>query len=320
MNLRNLAVVMILVIVLAVAGCFVFVTTPFFAFVDAALAVQERSVERFQKRVDIHGLVENLLNDLLMQPAQSTPGLDTFQREVGLGAIGIAKESMQNELERTIVRFVANGVPGRQVGYLNCGPDAACAAPVWQVAQLDDFRQLINVASHELGGQAGKMKREAYARMVIYARSHRNTLPGRLLSCPPEQRGQEARRIVEEYGLTAQNFRGISSYAGSTNSSGGDVAHIGLGFFSPKVNHEVRVEVEVIRPSAFSDWKISRLSNLQDVFVQLQETYIDDVHALVAYSLAGMSNKNVQHDLRGMTERLKQTDAAKNLMRRFNFR
>ena len=99
--------------------------------------------------------------------------------------------------------------------------------------------------------------------MIDYAKTHKNTTPGRLLACRPGERGFEGKAMLNDYGLIAQNVRGISSYSTEGDGAGGEICKLGILFFSPKVDHNVTVEVELSKGSAFSDWQIRRLLNLQ---------------------------------------------------------
>jgi hypothetical protein len=91
-------------------------------------------------------------------------------------------------------------------------------------------------------------------------------------------------------------------------------------FFSPKVNHNVTVEIELTKGSDFSVWQIRRLLNLQGFFMQLGEDYDEEMHELMRSSLAGISDAVVKDELKGMTNRITESDSAKQIMQRFNFK
>lgn len=316
MLLRILLVVAGLVLVLGGAYWF-WTTTPLYALQEAGLAARDHNLPVFEQRVNIDFFVESLINDVLVNPTQTTPGLSGFQREVAAGAIGMAKASLETELTTAIRRSVAPAA-GRRFGWRNFkqyGPDAAIAE-----SSGGELTEFLHTATRAVSRSLGNMKQVAYNRMQEYARNHRYTIPGRLLSCPAYDRAEQARQMLQEFGLTQQNFRGLAYCKSTTGSDGGEVAKAGFNFFSPKVNHNITVELELAKGSAFSDWRVARLSNLPDVFNQLELNYENDMHALMAYSLAGMSNRNVNNEIHGVTDTLKNSDAAQSFLRRFNIK
>lgn len=83
---------------------FLWTTTPLFAFQEAIFALKDHDRETFEKRVDVDGLVRSLVEDLLVKPAYSTPGLTSFQTEVLRGAVAVTAEGLYRELRGGVYR------------------------------------------------------------------------------------------------------------------------------------------------------------------------------------------------------------------------
>ncbi len=126
--------------------------------------------------------------------------------------------------------------------------------------------------------------------------------------------------ILTEDGITLQRLKGVSSYSIVGDGNGGNISLVGIKFFSPRVAHDVNVQVELAQETTFGNWKIKRISNVPEVFRQLGEDYDQEVHALIASSLSGISDAGVSNELHGATERIKASDAAQSLFKRFNIK
>lgn len=70
------------------------------------------------------------------------------------------------------------------------------------------------------------------------------------------------RETFREFGFTKKNYQGLGKVDTSDN-----VSHVGLRFYSPKLNNEIEVQVELVKGS--SSWQIVRISNLQDIVRKL---------------------------------------------------
>jgi hypothetical protein len=183
-----------------------------------------------------------------------------------------------------------------------------------------DLREVIKETGRQMSGSVGRLKQIVYVRMQLYAQTHRNSTPCRLLACPPAQRMAELKLMLTEDGITLENLKGISSCSIVGDGDGGNTSLVGIKFFSPKVAHEVNVQVELTQQSTFGIWRIKRLSNVPQVFHQLGEEYDEEVQALVASSLSGISDSAVNNEFRGATERIKASGAAQSLFKKFNIR
>lgn len=292
--------------------------TPLYAFQAAGFAYITHDLDGFEKRVDIDGIVDNLFDDLLSNPARSTPRLSSFQREVCRGAIGMVRGSMVTGLKDTIRRQIAPKLANVSYDWSQLVLPAAYAAG--QTASVDDFRNLLNVATKAAGGSLERMKQLAHDRMWNYVYRHPETLPGKVLGCAPEERGHRLKELVNYYGLTRDNFKGISGYTTTSDGEGREKALVGFVFYSPAVKHDFTVELELAKQSTFSDWRLMRVANVLDVFNQIGIDYEGQIHAICAYSLAGMSNENVDAEMKEVRQQINSSSAAQNLFKKFNIR
>lgn len=311
--LKSLLLILVAIFALVGIAFCVWMTTPLYAFQDAAIAAQSHDLKKFRERVDVHGLVESLLNDLLVEPASTTPGLTSTQREIANGAVIAAKELIETDL----INGIENGIGGPPQPHIGMFGELPASA---SGLIPNEIGGLLQATTKELSGSAGRLKEIVYSRMIDYARTHRKSTLGRLLGCRPDERGIEAKQMLNDFGLTPQNFRGISSYSTTTDGTGNEMCKVGLQFFSPKVNHNVSLDVEVAKGSAFSDWQIKRILNLQEFFMQQGEDYNQEMHRLMASSLSGITDEVVKNELHGVTSRITQSESAKQLLNRLKIK
>jgi hypothetical protein len=306
-----------------VGAYFYWIGSPFFAFQQAAMAIKDHDSALFDKYVDAGNLIDHALDDLLVKPALSTPGLSQLQSSVASGALAMAKSSVTKGALESINKYFStdNIEHQRNASFMpDFGGGAAIAAPI-QVAKSDGtkegIKELLHAARNEVSGEVGKQKSMAYNRMLAYIQSHPNTVPGRLLNCQPNERSAHAKQMLEDYGLTPKNFKGLNNCVTTTDLLGRQSSKVGYNFYSPKISKQIIVEVQVDKDLATGTWRIRRLSNIKEVMDQVEEFYDRDIHELVEYSLSGMSNSNMTSDMHGMAERIKQNPAAQNLLKKW---
>src|SRR5262249_48996086 len=129
-----------------------------------------------------------------------------------------------------------------------------------------DLTDILRAGAREVAGEAGKVKRDVFQRMIVYAQNHQTTIPGRLLGCPPNERAAAATQLLQDEGLTVENLRGFSSCNITKGDNDIETCTVGVDFASPKTGGKVTMEVELAKPGMFGTWKITRLSNLKDLF------------------------------------------------------
>ncbi len=372
MKVAPIAITVGLLAAIAGGGYWYWTTTPLYALQSLMMALQNHDGQAFSKRVDIEGAVENMLEDVLVYPALSTPNLSSFQKQVATGAIAMAKAQIKDELLKSIYRSLSAPT---QYGDGNGPTSSLLIAPAYAAdtapsadntsfkdnassantptKKPGDVRDLLNVASHELGGEVGKLKNEAYQRMQNYVHDHPYTIPGRVINAPPGQRGQIIRRVLEDHGFSQNYFKGLTGYklvpittestattsnsetsvlplgeitvttSGTTPPPGAERALVGLRFYSPKISQEIIVEIEMMKGFKASnssvedtEWCVTRLANVRPVLDSVAQDYLTDVHELIAYSLYGMNNQNINKDMRGITDRIKSHPAAQDFLKK----
>ena len=374
MKVAPIAITVSLLAAIAGGGYWYWTTTPLYALQALMMAVQNHDGQAFSKRVDVEGAVENMLEDVLVYPALSTPNLSSFQKQVATGAITMAKAQIKDELLKSIYRSLSAPT---QYGDSNGPTSSLLIAPAYAADNASsantssdntssantssantptkkpgDVRDLLNVASHELGGEVGKLKNEAYQRMQKYVHEHPDTIPGRVINAPPGQRGQIIRRVLEDHGFSQNYFKGLTGYkivpittestttsssdssvlplgeitvttSGATPPAGAERALVGLRFYSPKISQEIVVEIEMMKGFKASnssvedtEWCVTRLANVRPVLDSVAQDYLTDVHELIAYSLYGMNNQNINKDMRGITDRIKSHPAAQDFLKK----
>ncbi|CAN5427661.1 hypothetical protein BH11CYA1_BH11CYA1_31560 [soil metagenome] len=380
MKVAPVAITIGLLAAIAGGGYWYWTTTPLYALQSLMMAVQNHDGQAFSKRVDVEYAVENMLEDMLVYPALSTPNLSAFQKQVATGAIAMAKKQIKQDLLASIYRSLAAPVqygdgnqPSSQLPKWNnlqfltrnqlidwqmktleqpaYAADNQANSHAAPVQQTGDVKDLLNVASHELGGEVGKLKSEAFQRMQSYVRTHPDTIPGRVINAPATQRGAILRRVLEDHGFSQNYFKGLTGYkivsaseipddeaktdssalplgeisitTGNTANIGAERALVGLRFYNYKLGQEVIVEIEMMKGFKATnnsvedtEWCVTRLANLRPVLDNVAQDYLNDVHELIAYSLSGMNNQNINKDMRGITDRIKNHPAAQNFLKK----
>lgn len=308
---------------------FLWTTTPLFAFQEAIFALKDHDRETFEKRVDVDGLVRSLVEDLLVKPAYSTPGLTSFQTEVLRGAVAVTAEGLYRELRGGVYRnlSVSYFSPARfspiEFSPIKFSPIKFSVQDLFflpaYAAGGDDLKTLLNVAGHAANDSLRRMKMVAQDRMIYYLRSHPQTLAGRLLACPPEQRSQVLGALLAELGLTIKDFKGLDGC--SINSTGNDneEAVVSFRFYSPKVGRDFLVKI-LLKKHGWEPWQIARLDNVSEVFSQLELDYEGEIHALMRFSLDGMNQRGVDEEMTSVKEELRRNQGTKAILDRLKIK
>jgi len=85
-------------------------TTPLYALQAAGVAAARHDLNEFEKRVDIDELVGNLLDDLLVKPSKTTPGLSNIQRETCDQLVAATRIALNEQL----VNMIKKSLGGNQ--------------------------------------------------------------------------------------------------------------------------------------------------------------------------------------------------------------
>ncbi len=277
-----------------------------YAIQEAGIAAARHDLEGFEKRVDIDQFVDNLIDDLLIKPASTTPGLTSLQRATGEEALAFAKDSLRSQLINKIRSAIQNtgAQEGRYTGQrFNYGADAVIAGEVPKARDLQGFFQ---AAGRELGRETGRLKNETYMRLTACARQQPKTITGKLLGSPPQIIGFQAKLLIDEYGFTKDNFRGVTGWKTIKDEKGYPRTIVGFKFNSPKAGKEIIVNLGMYPNNSFGDWRIFRIENIPELMMALNEDYEYQVHSLMTCALAGVTSQSVKDEVRGLTDRIKQ--------------
>ncbi len=306
-------------VLLGICGYLYWVTTPFYALQEAGIAAARHDLAAFEKRVDIDVFVDNLIDDLLVKPAKTTPDLTPLQRETGNEAVALAKGTLQFQLSNAIKKSIGdnNSREGRYISYhRNFGPDAAIAGN----ADLHDVQGFFRAAGKELGHEAGKLKNETYTRLTACARQQPKTITGKLLGSPPQIVSFQAKLLIDEYGFTKDNFKGLAGCESKTDAQGNTSSLAGFKFYSPKAGKEIVVQLAMYQNSFLGDWKVIKIANLPELMMNLNEDYEYQVHSLMACALYGVTDQAVHDEVRGFTDRLKKQIDTRGLLDKLKLR
>lgn len=322
-------------ILAGICGYLYWTTTPLYVLQDAGMAIIRHDLTKFESRVDIESAVDNLLEDLLVKPSKTTPGLTALQRETGREAIAFAKLTLSNQLCGTLRRAVlrasasspnTGSKPSRNLPEAQFWNDTINLAFAINPAiagnnpGMSDVQSFFKAAGKELGREAGKLKNETYYRLTSCAQSQPKTIAGKLLGSHPRLLGSQAKQLIEDYGFTKDNFAGLESCTEKSVDEVGQLAYPRFKFHSPKAGKDVVIELELLRRSALGDWKLSRISNIPELMNGLGEDYEYQVHSLMTCSLAGVTAQSVNDEVRGVTERIKNSSGAQNLINKLKMR
>lgn len=314
--MRFLIIAAAVLIILGLGGYLYWLTTPLYALQSAGVAAARHDLEGFERHVDIEELVSNLLEDLLVKPSKTTPGLSGIQRETGDQIVSATKAALQMQLISMIKKSIGKGSSqeGRYTGYRTIyGADAAFAGPLPGAHEVSGF---FRAAGSELGREAGKLKNETQMRLVACARQQPKTITGKLLGSPPQIVAFQAKLLVDEYGFTKDNFRGITDARYTKDSQGYNRAEVGVKFQSPKASKEIAVQLEMYQQNMFGDWRIYRVSNLPELMMSLGEDYEYQIHSLMTCALSGVTDQAVRDEVSGLTRRIKEHPGAQDLLNR----
>lgn len=306
----------LVLIILALSGYLYWITTPLYSLQSAGLAATRHDLEGFERYVNIEELVSNLLDDLIVKPSKTTPGLSGIQRETGNQIVSATKAALQMQLINMVRKAIGGGQnqQGRYTGHRTIyGADAAIAAPLAGSREVSD---LYRAAGNELGRQAQKLKNETHMRLVACARRQPKTITGKLLGSPPQVIAFQAKLLVDEYGFTKDNFRGLTDIKYTKDSQGYNRAEVGLKFLSPKAGKEITVQLAMYQRNMFGDWCIFRVSNVPELMMALGEDYEYQIHSLMTCALSGVTDQSVRDEVNGLTRRIKEHPGAQELLNR----
>lgn len=328
MNIKRILLIvsplLVLCAVLGIIGYFWWQTTPYYALQQIGKAAMNGDSATFNKYVDVQNLVSSFTEEVFFEPARNTPDLTSFQREIGIGAIEMARGPLDRALVNGIQQWV--GAPKRNISYYRDPKEVQIIQTlavqretadqrilVLCSAEGDTIRDFTNTLKTELQSDAGKLKQQTYRRMHEYANAHPEGLINKLFSASAApNRGAIAREVVAQLGLDAKNFRGINCY----ESFGAQICDV--KFYSPKVANEVTLSIEMTQQSGdglLVPLKLSKMVSVKRTLLELGEDSEKQVQALVAYGLQDVSTKNALQETGNALKRLGQQESTQKLLK-----
>lgn len=328
MNVKRILLIvsplLVLFAVLGVIGYFWWQTTPYYALQQIGTAAMNSDSATFNKYVDVQNLVSSFTEEVFFEPARNTPDLTTFQKEIGIGAIEMARGPLDRALVNAIQQWVA--APKKKTSYFRDLQEVQRAQSlpmqresadhpflVFCSAESETIRDFTNTLKAELQSDAGKLKQQTYRRMHEYANAHPEGLINKLFSASAAQnRGAIAKEVVAQLGLDAKNFRGINCY----ESFGSQICDV--KFYSPKVANEVTISIELTQQGGdglLVPLKVSKMISIKRTLLELGEDSEKQVQALVAYGLQDVTTKNALHETGNALKRLGQQESTQKLLK-----
>lgn len=305
------------------AGILWWRSTPEYCLREAGKSFYSHDHSRFNEVVNVTGLVMSFTEEIIFAPARTTPGLTKLQRVVGLGVL----ESTRTKLDNTLVYQVQNIVkydsihPPATDSSVNAGvnPSADSGAAAGTNAAVPpspggnhesglDTTVANSVAAGraeigfarafalELDAEKQKLKQVAFDKMLEFARQNPETIVHKIFYAQENKTGFGMKQILQNYGFRKQNYRGYKIKRGKVDCV------CTLRFFSPKINDEIHVRLELERPQReiFTPYRISKFVDLKSTFKELGEDTDSQVQGLIAYGLEDVNKQSIKEEARSI--------------------
>lgn len=172
-----------------------------------------------------------------------------------------------------------------------------------------NLRDFASSVGRELKSEQNDLKELAAKRMHEYAAAHQNELIGRILAGPTQ--GASMRDLLNDYGFQSKNFKKL--YFRKDD----DREICTVEFFSPKVNANVPISVELVPVApaeVFSKWRVARMWKLKETMTALGEDTDTQVCDLFRFSLQDISPEQAATRTRNLLERITKEKGAKQLL------
>jgi hypothetical protein len=180
-----------------------------------------------------------------------------------------------------------------------------------------DLGSVLSVTRQAVTGDFAKFQKSAYERMQNFALSHQQGLVGRLFLMAKDPHQANVSGLLKEYGLVPKNCRGLA-YCNTTDDGTGEVCKTGVKFTSPKVDHDVILEIELKKTA--DNWQVVRLSNLIALIEELDPSYAYDFQSLIQSSVRDINSRSARSEFNSLTKRIGDSDAFKKFLRSSNLR
>lgn len=259
---------LLVVIALGAGGAYYWwISSPQYAVQQAVAAIKDHNVSEFHSWVDVHHLSGAAIEDLTSEPMQRVGSAEMISRMIGLSLFGLLKPVAVDALDGQIDKLVAtlprlNSHTASSPSALpnpfstNANPPAYSGGSPTPYGANPQQSQANGVGSGNPSGQSG------LDYLDDDEEDQPHTVMGAITSIvkPPS-----LKKTLKDFGLTPKNFRGFGE-----SRSQGDVAEVPLKFFSPKLNCEFDIVLQLNRLGG--RWQVTRIASLQDNLRLLAES------------------------------------------------
>lgn len=260
----------------------------------------------FNKYVDVAGAVSQFTDDLIFEPAQTTENLTRFQQVVGLGALGMSKNPIDNTMIFQVQKWLQRKRVHKKSLSVNDSlndEDESDEEDYEEdnLSSLEEPPTLKEVLKKELKFEIQKLKDTTRDRMIAYAKQNPETLVNKIFVAPQGKKRNSFKQILRHYGFTGKNIRKVE--VNPVN----DKYVCTLYFFSPIINDVVPVHFELarVKSSTLPYYRIKRIIKVKECFLVLGEDTDDQVQGLVKHGLKDLSLKSTVSETKDFLKRIK---------------
>lgn len=335
---------------LGILGYAWYMHTPYYAIQQVGTAIAHKDAKTFYRYCDSNAVVNSLTDQLFFQPAMHTHGMSDFQNYVACGAIVMTKQRMDRALIGAVERmfgpqpdisferrfpklsaksldanplvlpdpFSTQGAIGLKTKIVLISNPAAQFSDTTGDGKGEDkidFNAVAKSIGQELKNEQNDLKLKAAQRMQEYAASHQDQLLGQILA--GQTQGASMQDLINTYGFQKENVRRFYF------QKDGERELFTVEFFSPKVNADVPISVELVPVSPadlFSQYKVARLYELKQTMLKLGEDTDMQVQELVRYSLQDIAPQAAADRTRSLLNRITKSESGKKLLEKLKGR
>lgn len=308
-------IIWVVVFVVGGVGAYSYWTTTVpYAFVEAGMAVKSHDLNKFREVVDLNSLVSSGVEQLMVQPVNTTGGLTELQTEV----VSYVMESLARKAHAKLLNQAETYVAGDKVLVNPAVPatpttaakmDGAMGTAALPLQRYGDpppgALQAPPTANNDTGIKA-QLKAIGLRRVQDFAATRPNSLLCKLVRLPREERTNELKRLLEENGFTANNFASFSTES-VTKRGNEDFTVASIFFHKPGSADLSVVKVSLTRTPLFGRWCVREFVDLRAAVGQIDPGYQNDVHDMVRYTVADVSAIGVETNVKNAFRRLKES-------------
>lgn len=200
-------------------------TTPSYALTAVVVSVKNRDIDMFERYVDIDSVVSHAFDDVIEGPIASEV-MGRTNSFIGVGFVKFFKRELVELAHGKVIEWI-------EEGNLKLAPNVpASVNPITALAVMNS-------------GEIVQATTKDSSETLIPKQDN-------------ESRNQKLKRMLREYGISKFGYRGVK-YLKIIGSK----AHLGIGFFAPKLNKEWIADFAL--EDAGGHWRVTELSNLNEL-------------------------------------------------------